>query len=133
MKKNKLIELLNTIEGNPEIVLWNGYAEDYMHIDPKVEPLTLVKETPDFIFTMLQAEYCRTNKTFDISEEKLLELQTKANELHKNREWDIPNEFVTEEEFVRWYGKRTRKLYVLNSKLRNKTSYGMDRSSDLKY
>ena len=33
MRKNDLIKLLNNIEGNPDVVLWNGMVEDYMHID----------------------------------------------------------------------------------------------------
>lgn len=133
MKKNKLIELLNSIEGNPEIVLWNGYAEDYMHIDPTIETLVLAKETAEFIFTCLKAEYCNTHRTFEIPEEKLVELKKQADELHKKREWDIPNQFVTDEEAESWYGSKRRTLYVLNPKLRNKTSYGMDRASDVKY
>lgn len=32
MKKNDLIKLLEGIKGNPEVVLWNGYVEDFMHV-----------------------------------------------------------------------------------------------------
>ena len=35
MKKNKLIELLQAIKGNPDVYLWNGHAEDWQNIDPK--------------------------------------------------------------------------------------------------
>ena len=28
MKKNDLIKPLQTIEGNPDIVLWNGFVQD---------------------------------------------------------------------------------------------------------
>ncbi len=29
MKKSKLLELINSIEGDPDILLWNGYVEDW--------------------------------------------------------------------------------------------------------
>lgn len=32
MKKNDLIKLLSELKGNPEVVLWNGFVEDYMNI-----------------------------------------------------------------------------------------------------
>jgi len=32
MRKNDLIKLPNQIEGNPEVVLWNGYVGDYTNI-----------------------------------------------------------------------------------------------------
>lgn len=133
MKKNKLIELLNSIDGNPEIVLWNGYASDYMHIDPVIEPLVLKKESIEFIFICLKCEYCEINRTYDIPESKINELKQRAEELHKKRDWEIPNQFLSKEEAKSWYGTKSRKLYILNAKMRNKTSYGMNRSSDIKY
>jgi len=30
MRKNKLIELLQSIKGNPEIVIWDGRIGDYL-------------------------------------------------------------------------------------------------------
>ena len=45
MKKNKLIELLQAVEGNPEILLWNGYVGDYMDIDKELAERSLVKMT----------------------------------------------------------------------------------------
>lgn len=32
MRKNKLIEILQSMSGNPEIVMWNGYVGDFMPI-----------------------------------------------------------------------------------------------------
>jgi hypothetical protein len=33
MKKSKLIEMLNRLEGDPEIKLWNGMVGDWMDMD----------------------------------------------------------------------------------------------------
>lgn len=133
MKKDKLIELLNSIEGNPEIVLWNGYAADYMHIDPNVEKLTLVKETKEFTLDMLKSQYCSVNRTFEIPEEELEQMVLRADELHKTRKWEQPNNYVEPENFKYWYGNKKKVLYVLNAKLRGKTSLGMCRAGDIEY
>ncbi len=43
MKKSQLMELLLQVEGDPEILLWNGIVGDYMDIRPKLTPITLTK------------------------------------------------------------------------------------------
>lgn len=47
MKKDKLIKLLLSIEGNPDILLWNGYAMDWMDIKG-LEEAELVKMTKEY-------------------------------------------------------------------------------------
>ena len=37
MKKNKLIELLNKIPGNPDIVFWNGFVADWQDFDSDLQ------------------------------------------------------------------------------------------------
>lgn len=133
MRKNQLIKMLQEIEGNPEIVIWNGYVEDYMNIDKDTFKITLVKETEDFLFNALKYEWCDRNKTFDIPEEQLTIIAARAKELHKKREYDFANPYVTEEEFERWYGKRSLTKYVLSPKLRGKTSMGVFNACDLDY
>ena len=34
MKKNKLIKLLQSIKGNPEVMFYNAFVEDMVHIMP---------------------------------------------------------------------------------------------------
>lgn len=41
MRKNKLIELLNEIDGNPEIVTWNGYVGDWMPFNTSAKEINL--------------------------------------------------------------------------------------------
>ena len=45
MRKNDLIKLLQTIEGNPDIVLWNGIVGDYQNISTELVEGELVKKT----------------------------------------------------------------------------------------
>lgn len=133
MKKSELIKLLETIDGNPEIVLWNGYVEDYMNISNKVTKLTLVKETVEFIKENLIAEWCSRHQTWDVPNEVHEHMSEVARRLHKERTWDQPNCFVQDEEFEKWYGKKKLTKYVLSPTLRGKTSFGSDRNSDIKY
>jgi hypothetical protein len=44
MKKDKLIQMLSEIKGNPEIYLWNDFAEDWEDIDKKFVSCKFVKE-----------------------------------------------------------------------------------------
>ena len=36
MRKNQLIEILKNIKGNPEIMVWNGFVEDYQSISKQL-------------------------------------------------------------------------------------------------
>lgn len=37
MKKNDLIKMLQNIEGNPDIIFYNGFVDDWQHIDEPEE------------------------------------------------------------------------------------------------
>lgn len=133
MRKNDLIKMLQDIEGNPEIVIWNGYVDDYMNIKKQTFKITLVKETEDFIFNGLKGEWSHMNKSWDIPEEVLEKLRERAKKIHKNRQYDFENPYVTEEEYERWYGKKKLTKYVITPKLRGKTSLGICHADDINY
>lgn len=133
MRKNDLIKMLQEIEGNPQIVIWNGYVDDYMNIDKEMFSITLVKETEQFLFNALKNEWCHMNNTWDVPEEQLEKLKVRAKELHKKREHDFANPYVTEAEYESWYGKKSLTKYVLSPKLRGKTSIGVFNAADINY
>lgn len=136
MKKNKLIELLQSIEGNPDIVLWNGYVQDYNDINTEFEEVELVKETVDFMYENYVWAFMQEHKILDINEvpDSVKEACLKrAKQRHRTAQWEFPNEFVTEEERERWYGKRTKRAVMLNIKLRDKVSLGICSSDDVCY
>lgn len=119
MRKNKLIELLQAIDGNPEIVLWNGFAGDYQHIDPKFVESLLVKDCKEFVKSMVEYQ---TKKP--LSEERL-------NEICKKRKWQLPNPFVEEELYKEWYGKNQKRVIIINPKLRGEQTF--DRLGTISY
>ena len=58
MKKNDLIKLLNTIEGNPDVALWNGFVGDYQDISKELVKGDLVKMSLDWYLEMCRIERC---------------------------------------------------------------------------
>ena len=132
MRKNELIKLLQGIEGNPEVRLWNPYVEDYNPIlDVQVD--TLYKESASFIFEWLKAEIYQREKRWELTSNEVELLEFQAKQLHKNREYNPPNEYVTEKEKDRWYQKRTKSIIVLSPKKVGKTSYGRHKYEDIEY
>lgn len=123
MRKNDLIKMLQGIKGNPEIVLWNGFVEDYHHICKELTPLTLVRETRDFVKSSLVNEaHARA---------EAMPTEAEVDEAMKHRHWEEPNPYVTPEEFNRWYGNKKKTLYVLRGRNRGKTRY--DRVGKMEY
>lgn len=112
MTKNKLIEMLNNIKGNPEIVVWNGLVEDYMPVEGLQEGI-LVKEQEEFLYNTLVGERCRYLKTFDLSQEELDRCKVSAEDIYKRQRYERANPFVSEEDFSRWYGRPSKAKKVV--------------------
>lgn len=131
MKKNKLIELLQKIEGNPEIYLWNGFVGDWCDIDGNFIDNELVKETFEHKLSCLEGEWCRDNNTFEIPDDVKISLTTIAEKQFKAQQWELPNQWVDSKEFVKWYGKHKKRIVIINHKERGKSYW--DRMGDMNY
>jgi hypothetical protein len=131
MKKNKLIELLQAIDGNPEIYLWNGFVEDWVDISPDFVENYLVKESVEHKLNCLKMEWCRNNNTFEIPDDVLASLSEYANQLAAKEKWDFPNRYVEDKDFKMWYGKSKKRIILIDAK-RKGTSYS-DRQGTMNY
>lgn len=129
MKKSKLIELLNTIEGDPEIKLWNGYVDDYMDIGELVRTDLVKMDLPYFIET-IRLDDCRKvggePKTFQLSPS---EDQYARKCYKKHHNWEF-NQYVTEDDIKAKRYKR-KKVVILNAKLRGVNTF--DRIGGMSY
>lgn len=109
MRKNDLIKILESIKGNPEVVLWNGSVGDYQHIKG-VEESSLVKETWTGFLEDARLRECIDNKDWDYQ----LPDQV-VDELHeiykKEAQWSI-GQFVTEECIKSGHYKEKRVLFI---------------------
>ena len=119
MRKNDLIEILQRVPGNPEVVLWNGYVGDYMHIAGVVES-DLVKMTESHYLETCRLEACVDQRIWDFqfSQDELDRLKKSY---RKVCNWET-GEFVTQRDIDSERYKRKRVLYI-NAKLRGETHH----------
>lgn len=96
MKKNDVIAMLQKLEGNPEIVLWNGLVGDYQHIDNKPVQGVLVKQTLVHYLEMCRLQDCRDRNDMDyqMPAEEIAELKQMYKKVCK---WE-ENQYVTLED-----------------------------------
>jgi hypothetical protein len=127
MRKNDLIKLLQGIKGNPEILLWNGHAGDFMNIKGTLTS-DLVKMTKEYYLEMCRLEECfdKQDWNFQFSPEEKARLEANY---AKVIEWE-PNEFVTTED-VKDGRYKSKKVLYIEPKVRGKTSW--DRAGSFSY
>ena len=121
MKKNKLIEILQNIKGNPDIKVWNGSAGDWQYFD--LIEQELVKESEEFIRWWVEADWKHENKNEIIPEDVQRELDKIIMRRMKDREWEFANQYVSSEDFERWYGKNRKKVFLINANARGKSTF----------
>jgi hypothetical protein len=131
MKKNKLIELLQAIDGNPDIYLWNGFVGDWVDINPDFTEDYLVKQSIDHKLNFLKMEWCRDNNTFEIPDDVVVSLSEYATKLAAREKWDFPNRYVEQSEFKKWYGKSKKRIILIDAKHKG-ASYS-DRIGSMNY
>ena len=111
---------MQKIKGNPEIKMWNGYVDDWMDI--KLCEQEFVKESEDFIRWGVEMEWKEKNQSWEIPEEAQIQIEEVIKEMLKNRQWELPNQYLqTEEDEKRWYGKNKKKFVLINGKIRGKS------------
>ena len=132
MKKNELIKLLQETPGNPHIMVWNGFVEDVQYVSKQIEQAVLVKETVDHLYECLVYEHMRDSGSWEpLSEDVLQQIRLDAIQYNKERQYELPNSFVDEEQYERWYGKNKKKILILTPMTSGKTSY--DRLGVIEY
>lgn len=128
MKKSKLIELLNKIDGNPEIKLWNGYVGDWVDISPEIFSTYLVKQPFDRWLESCRLEECVIRKDWDFkfSDEEI----TRMKAMYKtNVKWEY-SYYVTEEDIAKGRYKR-KPIKIINAKIKGESTY--DRLGNISY
>lgn len=127
MRKDQLIKLLQEIKGNPEVVLWNGYVGDYMHIDNLVKS-DLVKITKaEWVKTVLFEEMrSRKDWNYRLPQSEVKELERR----HRTElEYQI-DEYITEEDIKQKKYKRKSVVFIQPKKRGVKT---FDRIGSIEY
>ena len=128
MKKSKLIEMLNRLEGDPEIKLWNGMVGDWMDIDRELVPSDLVKQTLEHWLEMCRIGDCHDRRDWDyqLPAEEVARLKKDYNRVNT---WEL-NPFVTLED-VKEKRYKLKNIYILNAKTKGVKAF--DRLGDIDY
>jgi hypothetical protein len=128
MKKSKLIALLNTLEGDPDIKLWNGMVGDWMEISPALVPQDLVKQNFDHWLEMCRLEGCidRKDWNYQMPKEEVERLTKNYPKLHQ---WEM-NPYITMEDIKKKHYKM-KKILLLQPKVRGIKTW--DRMGDISY
>jgi len=128
MKKSKLIEMLNRLEGDPEIKLWNGMVGDWMDIDKELVPSDVVKQTLEHWLEMCRIEACRDrqDRDYQLPAEEVAQLKKDYNRINT---WEL-NPFVTLED-VKEKRYKLKNIYILNAKPKGVKAF--DRVGDIDY
>ena len=113
MRKSKLIQLLQQIDGNPEIYIWNGLVDDFMPLK-KIYPDKLYKTCTQFIYKQLIYDWKFTNNTFEPpSQEICNSIMKKAIKASKSAKYETANQFLEAEQYIEWYGNRPKNIIAL--------------------
>jgi hypothetical protein len=56
MRKKDLIKMLESIPGNPDVMLWNGIALDVVPIEKRVEKVALVRDEKEYFTWLMERE-----------------------------------------------------------------------------
>lgn len=126
MRKNDLIKKLQSIKGNPEVMIWNGIVQDYLPIKDIVQQ-ELVKESKDYYLEMCRLERCR-----DLNDWSYQLLVSDKYSLLKNYSkfgYEY-NEYVTDED-IKEKKYLSKKVMVIDVGKTGKTYY--DRIGKIEY
>ena len=126
MRKNDLIKILQSIEGNPEIKLWSGFVRDWQDIDKEVIKLPLVKHSFDnYINRLRMSGFAYTKKPRELSEDDMKQ----AKKDYDKQAWEI-NPFVKIQDIREGYYKQ-KNVYILQAKARGVATF--DRQGGIEY
>ncbi|QDP50250.1 MAG: hypothetical protein Tp178MES00d2C33159851_40 [Prokaryotic dsDNA virus sp.] len=123
MRKNDLITLLESVKGNPEIMVWNGFVEDF-------QPLAKTLNTAKLQKLTLQGYKERVNWQMQMdgkqpfSDDKISELYKQ----HKIGEWGYSAYYPPGDDDEHY---KVKTVYILEPKLAGKTY--SDRLGSIEY
>ena len=118
MRKNDLISMLQSIKGNPEVMLWNGFVQDCTHISNKVIPFDLVKMNKNYFMKTCEWEEQINRRDWDyvLSDDQVKEC---LNSYKNHHNWEV-NQCITEQDIQeKRYNRKT--VVLLQPKIEGKT------------
>ena len=128
MKKSKLIEMLSKIEGDPDILFWNGYVGDHQDIDNQLVDSQLFKMTLSMYIKsiMYERRQERNDNSYELSEAEIEDIKKSYK---KYIDWES-NQFISPEQLGKHMYKG-KKVYMMQTKMRGKRA--CQRANSMEY
>lgn len=128
MKKSKLIAMLNALPGDPEIKLWNGFAQDWVDIDTKLVSIDLVRMNLAYWLESCRLQDCldRMDWDYQMPAEEVAQLTKNYAKVCK---WE-DNQYVTQEDIdAKRYAVKT--VQLMQAKVKGENAWS--RMGDMEY
>lgn len=140
MRKNDLIKMLESIKGNPEIMLWSHLVKDVIPISSKMEEVDLYKDSLEYKQRVYENEYILSLKSVrkgeltelpDTTEfhEKLKSLRQEAEAAYKKEKYEY--RLYMNEKLIKSGTIKKKKVVVIQPRIVGKTFW--DRAGDINY
>lgn len=137
MRKNDLIKMLESIKGNPEIMLWSNLVGDVVPISSKMGEVELYKDSLEYKQRIYEGEYIlsvRNGKLADLPDEtefheKLKSLRQEAEAVYKKEKYEY--RLYVDEKLVKSGTLKKKKVIVIQPRVVGKFSW--DRFGEINY
>lgn len=124
VRKNQLIEILKSIKGNPEVMIWNGLVEDMQPIEKEILECKLFKLSFEGYKERVNMQRAHKDNLPELPDDELKLLYKK----HKVGQYEVFNYYPPDDN-DKAYNKKT--VFVLEPKATGKTHF--DRFSTITY
>lgn len=137
MRKNDLIKMLESIKGNPEIMLWSSLVGDIVPISSKMEEVELYKDSLEYKQKVYENEYILSLKNGELTDlpdetefhEKLKSLRQEAEAAYKKEKYEY--RLYMNEKLIKSGTLKKKKVVVMQPRIVGKSSW--DRFGEIKY
>lgn len=137
MRKNDLIKMLESIKGNPEIMLWSSLVGDVVPISSKMEEVELYKDSLEYKQKVYENEYILSLKNGELTDlpdetefyEKLKSLRQEAEAAYKKEKYEY--RLYMNEKLIKSGTLKKKKVVVMQPRIVGKSSW--DRFGEIKY
>ena len=137
MRKNDLIKMLESIKGNPEIMLWSSLVGDVVPISSNMEEVELYKDSLEYKQKVYENEYILSLKNGELTDlpdetefyEKLKSLRQEAEAAYKKEKYEY--RLYMNEKLIKSGTLKKKKVVVMQPRIVGKSSW--DRFGEIKY
>lgn len=129
--------MLESIKGNPEIMLWSSLVGDVVPISSKMEEIELYKDSLEYKQKVYENEYILSLKNGELTDlpdetefhEKLKSLRQEAEAAYKKEKYEY--RLYMNEKLIKSGTLKKKKVVVMQPRIVGKSSW--DRFGEIKY